>query len=435
MKKITLFICAVLFTVTSIAQVSITKNWERSDSLGTRHIWNTGDNTRGMAYGTMNGNERMFLTTRSTTGGQTARVVILNAATGDSISVMNMTGVAGGTHVISDAGLTEDGVLFVSNLTTAVSATSPLKIYKWINETTAPTIAVQWGDATTTGRYGDKITVTGKVSDGTARIYAVQNVSGTAAVKYWDMTPDTNNPGSYIFNQTPKDFYSVANLGVIGGIGFRPDGAYYFKINGANMISYSSVGVKLSESSSAVIASSGNNARYIGDDNQGSAVVCMLRYSTGASTYSVLGNQKISFFRAPLNNLANAVYVTETPSLGKTANGNGAGSITVKKLLNNNVEVYVLSTNNGVAKYTISGLLTGITTSINSTTESLKITKTSSLLKVEGATPVAIELFNTLGQKVQSVVNKNELNISNLRGVHIVKVNVNGKVSTQKVSI
>lgn len=435
MKKITLLI-ALVISLCATSQVTITKNWERSDSLGTRHVWNSGDNSRGMASGSMGGNERVFVATRSTTGSQVARVIILNAQTGDSISVMNMTGVTGGTHVISDAGITEDGVLLVSNLTTAVSSTSPLKIYKWVNETTAPTVAVQWGPAVAEGRYGDKITVTGKISDGTARIYAVKNISGTANIKYWDMIEDSGNPGNYIFNQLPKNLFDVTGLGVLASIGLRTDGGCYYKINGTNIKQYSSNGTLVGgESSGSVVASSGNNVRYIGDDNRGNAVICYFRYSTLVTTTSRLGNHKVEFVRVPNNDLANATVIASTPSLGKTANGNGAGGVVVKKLNNNDVELYVLSTNNGVAKYTISGLMTVVNTSLNTTKESLKITKTASLLKVEGTTPVTIELLNTLGQKVQTVFNANELNISNLHGVHIIRVNIEGKIFTQKISL
>jgi hypothetical protein len=250
------------------------------------------------------------------------------------------------------------------------------------------------------------------------------------------MIPDIANPGQFVFDQTPKDLFTVPGLGVLASIGLRPDGGSYYKINGANMKQFSNSGVLVgSESSGSIIAASGNNVRYIGDDNLGNAVICYFRYNTVASTYSRLGNHKVDFIRVVGNDLLNATVISATPSLGKTANGNGAGGIVVKKLINNDVELYVLSTNNGIAKYTVSGLMTAQTTSLINTKESLTITKTSSLLKIEGTTPSSIELYNTLGQKVQSVINRNDLNISNLHGVHIVKVNVNGKVSTQKVSL
>lgn len=427
MRKITLII-ALVFSLSAFAQVSLTKNWERSDSLGTRHVWNSGDYTRGIAYGTMGSNERVFLATRHTT----ARVIILNALTGDSVSIMNMTGVSGGTHAISDAGMTEDGVLLVSNLQTAVSSTSPLKIYKWVNETDAPTVAIQWGPTTSAGRYGDKITVTGKISNGTAKVYAVKNVSGSAEIKYWDMKEDTGNPGTYIFNQDPKDLFSVPNLGVLASVSLRPDGGLYYKINGQQMKQYNSAGVQVgSDSPGTVIASNGNNVKYIADNDLGEAVVCYLRYSTTATANSKLGNHKVDIIRVKENNLTNATFITGTASMGKTANGNGAGGIVLNKLPNNHIELYVLSTNNGIAKYTVSGIFT--TTSTNSSNQNILLIRLGDNIIVNGLNPASLIVYNVAGQKIKAVSNNNTVSVEGLRGIHIVKFNVDNKVYTQKV--
>jgi len=433
MKKITLIIVAILVAMSAMAEVSVVKNWERSDSLANNRVWNlTGDVTRGLAYGTMGGNERVFVATRHTSG---TKVYVLDAATGDSITAMNMTGVSGGTHVISDAGMSVDGKLFVSNLTTGVAAASPLKIYMWSNTTDAPTIAVQWGPAVAEGRYGDKITVTGNCSTGTARIYAVKNISGTASIKYWDMKEDTSNPGTYIFNQEPKELTTVTGLGVLASIGLRPDNGFYYKINGANMKQYDNTFALVgAESSSSIVASSGNNARYIANNDLGEAIVCYFRYTVTATTYSKLGNNKVDILRVNGNNLANATVIASTPSLGKKANGNGAGGLVVNKLPNNNVELFVLSTNNGLAKYTISGLFS--TTSTNMVSSGIKLAVVNSKILVDGVKPSSMELFNTLGQKVKSVVNSNELRTDNLKGVFIVQVKSEGKiVKTSKVTI
>jgi hypothetical protein len=433
MKKITLIIVAMVVAMSAMAEVTVVKNWERSDSLANNRVWNlTGDVTRGLAYGTMGGNERVFVATRHTSG---TKVYVLDAATGDSITAMNMTGVSGGTHVISDAGMSVDGKLFVSNLTTGVAAASPLKIYMWSNTTDAPTIAVQWGPAVAEGRYGDKITVTGNCSTGTARIYAVKNISGTASIKYWDMKEDTANPGTFIFNQDPKELTTVANLGVLASIGFRPDNGFYYKINGANMKQYDNAFALVgAESSGSVVAPSGNSAKYIANNDLGEAIVCYFRYSTTATTTSRLGNHKVDILRVNGNNLGNASVLASTPSLGNNANGNGAGGIVVNKLPNNNVELYVLSTNNGMAKYTISGLFT--TTSTNNVSSNINLKVVNSKITFDGIIPSSVELFNTLGQKVKSVTNSNELRTDNLKGVYIVRVKVEGKiVRTTKVSI
>lgn len=434
MKKITLLFVALVLVMSTMAGVTVTKIWERSDSLGTNHVWNSsGDVTRGLAFGTMGGNERVFVATRHTSG---TKVIILNAATGDSISFMNMTGVTGGTHVISDAGMTEDGKLLVSSLTTGAIAASPLKIYKWENETDAPTVAILWGPAVSEGRYGDKITVTGNYTTGTARVYAVKNISGTTKVKYWDMKPDPDNAGKFIFNQDPKDLGDVSNLGVLASVGLRPDGGYYFKINGAQIKQYDNLGAQVGvESLSSLVSSQGNTVRFIANNDLGEAIICYFRYSTTATTYSKLGNHKVDILRVNGNNLSTATVLASTPSLGNNANGNGAGGVVVNKLPNNDVEIYVLSTNNGIGKYTISGLFS--TTKIKeSKIDNIKIISAKNLLTIEGVSPSSVEIFNMLGQKLSSITNSAILSTNNLKGVYIVQVKANGQiVKTEKISL
>lgn len=420
MKKITLLFAAIVVAMGATAQVTITKNWERSDSLGTNFVWNlSGDVTRGMAYGKMGNNERVFLATRHTSG---TKVHVLNAATGDSVTSLNMTGVAGGTHAISDAGMTEDGKLLVCNM--AMPGT--LKIYKWENEVDAPTVAISW--TFTTGRYGDKFTVTGNYTTGTAKVFAVMNVSGVTKVKYWDMKEEPTSSGTYVFNQDPKDLGDLTNLGVLASIGLRPDGGYYFKINGAQIKQYNNTGTQIgAESSSSIVHANGNTVRYIADNDLGEAIICYVRYSTAVTTTAKAGNHKIEILRVNGNSLANATLIASTPSLGKKANGNGAGGLVVNKLPNNNVELYFLSTNNGVAKYTLSGLF--MTTGENKPSyEKINITNYNNTLIVTGISPSSIELYNTLGQKVKSVTNSNEMNTGNLHGVYAVKVISEGKV-------
>lgn len=428
MKKITLLFAAILVAASAMAEITVTKNWEKSDSLGTNLFYNNGDGTRGMAYGKMGENERVFVVSRNGITGN--KVHVLNAITGDSVTSLNMTGVSGGTHIISDAGITEDGKLLVCNM--AMPGT--LKIYKWENVIDAPTLAISW--TFTTGRYGDKITVTGNYNSGTAKVYAVMNISGTTKVKYWDMTADPINTGQFIFNQDPKDLGDVANLGVLASIGLRPDGGYYFKINGAQIKQYNNLGAQVGvESLSSLVSSQGNTVRYIADNDLGEAIICYFRYSTTATTTSKLGNHKVDILRVNGNNLSTASVLASTPSLGNNANGNGAGGLVVNKLIDNNIELYILSTNNGIAKYTISGLFT--TTGNNNTAQSkVDFNIVNNRISISGTNPSSIELFNTLGQKVSSISNSNELRTDNLKGVYIVQIKAKGKiVKTSKVSI
>jgi len=85
------------------------------------------------------------------------RVVVLDAARGDSLGQLNMTGVSGGTYALNKVGVTDDGVIYGCNLNTA----NGFRIYRWANESAVPTVAA---DTTITGvtRYGDAFAVMGQ---------------------------------------------------------------------------------------------------------------------------------------------------------------------------------------------------------------------------------------------------------------------------------
>ncbi|MFZ4726809.1 MAG: T9SS type A sorting domain-containing protein, partial [Paludibacter sp.] len=68
--------------------------------------------------------------------------------------------------------------------------------------------------------------------------------------------------------------------------------------------------------------------------------------------------------------------------------------------------------------------------------EAINISVMQNAVTVVGIQVSSIDLFNTLGQKVKSVTNSNELRTDNLKGVYIVQVKAEGRVvKTSKVSI
>lgn len=432
MKKITLLVAAVLVAANIWAvDPTWTRVWENSATLTTLPTYiGTSSNVRGMGVGTFEGEKVVVIPTRE--GGNAVKV--LKASDGTEWKSLSVAGISGGTFAISDAGVTTDGKILVANMVNASAAI--FKVYRWDNSTDAPTVALSY-TLSAGHRIGDHITVKGSITAGTAKIYALSTalVSTKATLFRFDMVSDGN--GGYVFSNTPA--IVTDQIGATGGynsVDIMADNKYIYKYNGSQMIKLNADGTNPSpaeSSSSSIVATGGNSVRFlmnrpavnVGDPD--TAYVAYFRYGSGQERANI-----VKFANGTLNTPSAAISVY-LPVLGTNANSNGAGRVAIDDVTSSSVNVYVLSTNNGIGKYSITWPATP--TTINSITESLKITKTASLLKVEGATPVAIELFNTLGQKVQSVVNKNELNISNLRGVHIVKVNVNGKVSTQKVSI
>jgi hypothetical protein len=432
MKKITLIIAAAFLAANLwSAEPTWTRVWENSATYSTLPTYiGTASNVRGMGIGTFESEKVVVIPTRE---GGTA-VKLLKASDGTEWKNLDVTGISGGTFAVSDAGVTSDGKILVCNM--VMSAAAVFKVYRWDNSTDAPTVAISYTlDAA--HRIGDHFTVKGSIADGSAKVYAFSTtlVNTKATLFRFDMVSDGN--GSYVFNNTPTIITNqIAATSGYNSVDLMPDGKYIYKYNGSQILKLNADGSNPSpteSSSSAIIATGGNSVRYLmtrtavntGDPD--TAYIAYFRYGTGQERANIVK------FPGGILNSAGTAISTYLPALGTNANGNGAGRVAFDDLTANSLNLYVLSTNNGIGKYTITWPT--ITTSAVNVEESLKIVKTSSLLKVEGTTPSYIELYNTLGQKVQSANNTNEIDINNLRGVHIIKVNVKGIINTQKISL
>jgi hypothetical protein len=114
------------------------------------------DTERGLAYG----NDHLYLVSRN--GGNAVR--ILNPVTGADLGSLNMTGIpapgtGGATFAVNMAAVGGDGAIYVGNLTVNAN-TSPFVIYKWANESSAPTLAYN-GTPLAGARVGDTLAAVG----------------------------------------------------------------------------------------------------------------------------------------------------------------------------------------------------------------------------------------------------------------------------------
>jgi len=272
MKKFT-SLFAVLVLAIGVSAVTVETNWQFSAATvpGTLPVWvGTGNLCRGIAYGKMGVNERVFVVSRE--GGNL--VHILNAATGVEVGTLPMgTGVVTGSYfAINDAGMTEDGKLLVGSM--ALSG-GEFKVYRWDSETSDPTLAISYPAAL--GRMGDKITVAGNITTGTARVYAATAtaVDGKTQIYYFDMVADDANPGKFKFVQSPKTLASVTTCTSNPGIGVKQNGDFYFKGGGTQISGYTATGTLIgAETSSSIVGSAGNTIRFIGKDDFNNDYVC-----------------------------------------------------------------------------------------------------------------------------------------------------------------
>ncbi len=151
------------FTVQVQAQ-ELTKLWERSNRTGADEglpAWFETSMIRGIAEY----DGKIYLPDRAAT---TIRVI--DALTGEDVALdtdFDLDGVAGGTYALNDLKISEDGAIFLGNLTVDASA-SDFKLYWWTSE--GGTFDGSF-DFTSEGRLGDHFSVVGSLADNTVEIW------------------------------------------------------------------------------------------------------------------------------------------------------------------------------------------------------------------------------------------------------------------------
>jgi len=251
------------------------------------------------------------------------RVVVLHAATGDSVGQLIMTGVSGGTYPLNKVGVTDDGVIYACNLNTG----NGLKIYRWADESAAPVVAA---DTTITGatRYGDAFAVTGTGVN--TRIY----ISGNNTAARITLLATRDGQKFHVEKVLPKngqcmDIFPVdANTLWIDGTGMnatRLDG------NGEITGTLPAGIVPLGASALAHFGYAGY----------------WYMASTGGNLVPAAGR-----LVQLADNLADSRVNAVWKGMGANANTSGAGAIVVQP---DSDRVWVLTTNNAIAMYPFGG--------------------------------------------------------------------------------
>jgi hypothetical protein len=348
-----------------------------ADTLNAPGKWFTNDNnTRGIAYNAATGN----LLVVSRTGGVNIRVI--RASTGEVLSQLNVTGVAGGTFAASLIDVTPNGRIFVANLTLNAT-TGPLKIYTWANEGATPTVAYEGNAMGTALRFGDSFRIdwtdgardlyvggsgnpnllkltfngeTGLATETAVFNFGAANNATQRAVR--GMSPIAGQDSLWIneFEYTMKKISTVN--GAIGTI--VP--ATAFPTREALWVDYANIG--------------------------GTPIAAVFPANLIASGQS-----------ASLVNLATGAELGFTAT-GTRANGNGAGGAILDA---SNKMMYLLATNNHIAAYDISSLVGGadyVNVKFTVNTSTIRDTvKTTDLVQIRGVVNDS-ERANYFGQTI-----------------------------------
>ncbi|MFZ4621764.1 MAG: hypothetical protein ACOYNS_14480, partial [Bacteroidota bacterium] len=333
LSSMLLLIMMMLIVENSYSQSTLPKIW--LDTAGT-YIggvasgpqWikraTSANNVRGMAYNPVT--KHILVATRDSTFNC---IMILSSVTGDTLGRMNMTGVSGGAGAsFNKVVVSGDGRIYTANLQTAVTKAAPVKIYSWADESSAPVVV--FNDSILGPRIGDAMTVVGSGQE--TYLYLSGNAS-PGPVHVFKRSADTLILRKSI---TPTGWtFGVLGIGpVTNGLG-----AFWLNSSGKAAISFDTTGAPIDTIGTGIVASGAVTAHYF--EFGGRKFVAMF---SGAGTPQVA--RIVDITSGGLSSYVAGI----TASLGSYANGNGTGEVFYSA---EDTSLYVLATNNGVGKFSI----------------------------------------------------------------------------------
>lgn len=346
MKKIYLALFLVSFCIGN-AQI----NWKRSSANGNYPTWMGTGATLNTERGMGALNDKMYVVSRFSG----TKIKVINGVDGTDLpEIANYTGVTGGTFALNDVEVSANGAILACNLQANAYANpatlgSTFTIYKWDNETAAPSIYATYvaPSAAEHVRLGDNFSVTGDIS-GNAVIFAAGRIGTTTGYRVirWIVTGGVLGAPTAITIPAltaPTGLISVTPL----TISANPD--FILKASGNTLNKYNADGTITSESvPNAVIPLSANDTRYF--------EVGTKKY---LASYLYGGTNEYAKLVDVTDGLALASTVALTPVLGAVSNGNGSGGLGLKVVpdlvdgINNTITVYTLGCNNGISGTTL----------------------------------------------------------------------------------
>lgn len=300
-----------------------------------------GSTERGFAYGKVGGNDRIFVVTRASGN----NIIIVNAATGDSVGKLNTTGLSGGTIVVNDVEVSSDGVIFAANVSLGTAADPTFKVYKWTDESATPALVIQHSMSRPTFRLGDKFTVTGSTADNSVIIWAATQANDTL-VKFTTSDYGATFTPSYIqlSNGSTGNSPSVAPIGD-GSTGF------FIKSAGKPVVRFNASGAKQDSIPTAIAASGASSVRYF--EYQNRKFVLIYNYGASSST------ENMSLFDVTTSVLApKTLFKTTSMWLTGATNANGTGDVAIQKKDDGSFVLYVMGTNMGMSSYLLANTFT-----------------------------------------------------------------------------
>ncbi len=300
---------------------------------GTYPFLGTANNERGLAYNPTTGNLLLVSRTAPTS------IQVLSGVTGANLATpFDMTGITGGTFVVSMIDVGDDGAIYVANL--ATTAALPFKVYAWAAEALGPATPATLA-YTSTGllpRVGDSFAVRGLYPSGK---FAASGSATTGNSQFLVGTVDATNAGTA--------FTSVGGTTLTSndyrlGLTFVDDDTLIGNQGSAG-----------GPARMTTFDTSVPSATVDASINVGGAARRPLDYTT------ILGRPVLALIDS--NNSQVTVLDISVPAAPKVlaqgnnttgtlaANGNGVGSVCWGPVIGNTAVLYAMSTNQGIQAF------------------------------------------------------------------------------------
>ncbi len=317
--------------------------WALTTFQGTLPDWFTSNGEDGIAYG----NDHVYASFNHD------QIKFLDPANGDSRGDLDMTGVDGGSLKISDVETSADGSILACNVVDHNgNGTATFKIYRWASETSAPEVYLEY-EVSDVVRLGDNLSVIGDVT-GDAVIYTAYGRNFSAGqrgadVYRWEVTGG-------ILNETPTIIRS-SDFG-LSGLGSRAHATALSVDDDVVWVNGNDVDVAtLSLTDGSIQQQLPNENRDLVDFFYNNFVVFNLCDRTViASVFPRSANESRLLVIDVTNGLDNVtadevIYSEDFVQGNTTDNADASGNVTYNKVSESEAEVYILITNQALAKF------------------------------------------------------------------------------------
>ncbi|MDR0833652.1 MAG: T9SS type A sorting domain-containing protein [Candidatus Symbiothrix sp.] len=440
MKKLFTLLGFVLFSVVLVAQrpsgTNVTTLWEKTFATDNLPDYiGTGSNCHAMTFGMMNGNPYLYVVTREPGYLGTH---ILNPATGEEVGMLINPSdelLDQGSFAINAVEVDEDGVIFVSNM--AYQAGKRLNVYMYKNHTAEPKLVYSGPPVAVASkpRLGDRFSITGKYSDGSAKLYFADyglTIARPQSNLYvLKLVADPGAAGEYVceldggaakvIEVNPDPDCKNNNLALYLSVG---SGYYWMSTTGGLYYNNGTTGSQIYYNQ---FINRSTGISYVGEKN-GRHYMAYYEWEPGIAylvSYTLPETEGGARIEAVTPGLLNPALMTQ--------NAYGYGGVVVSWRGAHPI-IYFLVYNYGIGAYEVSTIDTGIKALV---ADQYAVKQNGSVLQVTGKEDIqSIELVSLTGQLVAASRNSSEISAAVAKGVYLLTVKTaSGQRSVQKVLI